>query len=610
MQEGMFLGYKVNAEGLKVCPDKADAVLSLPSSGCLKDVQKLNEKLASLNKFLSKSAKKSLPFFKTLKKCTKKSNFQWTQEAEVAFKQMKKLIAELPMLTAPKEKEELIMYLAAANEAISAVLMIERGGKQLPVYFVSRALRGPRSTTPHGKIGISLAQCKQTAKKLEGYDIQYRPRISIKGQILADFIIERPDEESPNELIAEQEKLPEPWTLFIDGSSCIDRSGAGLILTNPEGVEFTYAMSKDSVWLLLEKVKTLASKLPRNPPSKQVPCRARTRRGCPKARLHLKLRTTSEKQIESEEEVNMALEMITLSKKILAELNLKIKIDWIEKVLSVVNTTTNNKWFFSCGVFRLAFDLRKSIHYKVVLAERPSGDTWIHIYSSETGNWSFCRDRFSYFSFDHFESAIYWNDAFHWLEGLNRELKHCRLNIEDNDHPIMTTLDIPHGLHRGRNFLESFGGHSNDLMLLLMEIPYMLHLEGKFFESCGCLLLVCRDDIGSNDFTIYEIMKGSSVWSIRYLVNIEQLMHPLPEGWSIRTSVWSICLGEGEEDAFVVINISGKVVKYHLISKTTTEIFDIGSNQMDDDDDDAVEFIPPFEVDPNIYEFIPSLACV
>ncbi|GJS51832.1 reverse transcriptase domain-containing protein [Tanacetum coccineum] len=36
MQEGMFLGYKVNAEGLKVCLDKADAVLSLPSPGCPK----------------------------------------------------------------------------------------------------------------------------------------------------------------------------------------------------------------------------------------------------------------------------------------------------------------------------------------------------------------------------------------------------------------------------------------------------------------------------------------------------------------------------------------------------------------------------------------------
>ncbi|GJS75347.1 reverse transcriptase domain-containing protein [Tanacetum coccineum] len=101
---------------------------------------KLNGKLASLNGFLSKSAEKSLPFFKTLKKCTKKSDFQWNQEAEAAFKQMKKLIAELPMLTAPKEKEELIVYLAAAKEAISAVLMTNREGKQVPVYFVSRAL--------------------------------------------------------------------------------------------------------------------------------------------------------------------------------------------------------------------------------------------------------------------------------------------------------------------------------------------------------------------------------------------------------------------------------------------------------------------------------------
>nr|GFA55469.1 reverse transcriptase domain-containing protein [Tanacetum cinerariifolium] len=34
----------------------------------------------------------------------------------------------------------------------------------------------------------------------------------------------------------------EPWTLFTNGSSCVDGSGAGLILTNPEGVEFTYAL--------------------------------------------------------------------------------------------------------------------------------------------------------------------------------------------------------------------------------------------------------------------------------------------------------------------------------------------------------------------------------
>ncbi|GKG04056.1 reverse transcriptase domain-containing protein, partial [Tanacetum coccineum] len=100
-------------------------------------------------------------FFKTLKKCTKKGDFQWTQEAEVAFRQMKKLIAEFLMLTAPKEKKELIMYLVTAKEATSAVLMTERGGKQMPVYFVSSALRGSEiNYTPHGKTGVSLAQRK------------------------------------------------------------------------------------------------------------------------------------------------------------------------------------------------------------------------------------------------------------------------------------------------------------------------------------------------------------------------------------------------------------------------------------------------------------------
>ncbi|GKA97139.1 reverse transcriptase domain-containing protein [Tanacetum coccineum] len=39
-----------------------------------------------------------------------------------------------------------------------------------------------------------------------------------------------------------EEELPEPWTLFTDRSSCVDGSGAGLILTNLEGAEFTYAL--------------------------------------------------------------------------------------------------------------------------------------------------------------------------------------------------------------------------------------------------------------------------------------------------------------------------------------------------------------------------------
>ncbi|GJU15690.1 reverse transcriptase domain-containing protein [Tanacetum coccineum] len=277
IEEGIFLRYKVSTRGLKVCPAKVDAVLSLPSPKCLKDVQKLNGKLASLDRFLAKLAEKSLPFFKTLKKCMKKNDFHWTTEAEKASKQMKRLIAELPMLVAPMEKEELIVYLAAAKEMVSAILITEMKTKQMPIYFVSRALRGPEiNYTSMEKLVLALVHASKRLKryfqahpiivvtdqpiqlvlsrsevagrlqkwsiKLGEYAIHYRPRVSVKGQILVDFIVKRTEEDSPDTLMAEEEELPEPWIPFIDGSSCTDGFEAGLILKNPEGMEFTYAL--------------------------------------------------------------------------------------------------------------------------------------------------------------------------------------------------------------------------------------------------------------------------------------------------------------------------------------------------------------------------------
>nr|GEV87069.1 hypothetical protein [Tanacetum cinerariifolium] len=49
-----------------------------------------------------------------------------------------------------------------------------------------------------------------------------------------------PSNASQGASVAETQK--EPWTLFTDGSSCVDGSGAWLILTNPDGVEFSYAL--------------------------------------------------------------------------------------------------------------------------------------------------------------------------------------------------------------------------------------------------------------------------------------------------------------------------------------------------------------------------------
>nr|GEZ39341.1 reverse transcriptase domain-containing protein [Tanacetum cinerariifolium] len=197
-----------------------------------------------------KSSEKSLPFFKALKKCTKKSDFHWTTKAEDVFKQMKKLIEELPTLTAPMEKEELIVYLAAAKEAVSAVLMTERETKQMPVYFVSHAQQGPKiNYTPLEKLVLALVHA---SKRLKRYfqahtfivitDQPIKPRTLVKGQILVDFIVERPKDNFLATTTEAEEELLEPWILFTDGSSYIDGSEAGLILTNPEGTKFTYAL--------------------------------------------------------------------------------------------------------------------------------------------------------------------------------------------------------------------------------------------------------------------------------------------------------------------------------------------------------------------------------
>ncbi|GKC72312.1 reverse transcriptase domain-containing protein [Tanacetum coccineum] len=151
------------------------------------------------------------------KKCTFR-----IEEAEVAFKQIKKLIAELQPLTAPMEKEELIVYLAAAREAVSAVLMTNREAKQMPVYFISRALQGLEiNYTLMEKLVLALVHA---SKQLKRY-FQAHTIIVIMDQPIKQVL-------SRLEVAERLQK----WSIELDGPE------ASLILTNLKGAEFTYAL--------------------------------------------------------------------------------------------------------------------------------------------------------------------------------------------------------------------------------------------------------------------------------------------------------------------------------------------------------------------------------
>nr|GEU28990.1 reverse transcriptase domain-containing protein [Tanacetum cinerariifolium] len=128
---------------------------------------------------------RSIGKLNTLKKCTNKKDFRWTEATGASFLEIKKLVSELPTLITSKKGETLMMYLAAANEAVSVVLLTKG--------IVANTLR------------------------------------------VEDIL------ESSN---AKENLTPglRAWRLYTDGASNNKGSTAGLILIAPDDVEYSYAL--------------------------------------------------------------------------------------------------------------------------------------------------------------------------------------------------------------------------------------------------------------------------------------------------------------------------------------------------------------------------------
>ena len=78
------------------------------------------------------------------------------------------------------------------------------------------------------------------AIELSEFEIRYKPRIAIRGQILVDFIMEFTPAE-PAE--ATQLTLDLPiWRLSMDGAANAQGSGAGMILTSHDEIDVEYAL--------------------------------------------------------------------------------------------------------------------------------------------------------------------------------------------------------------------------------------------------------------------------------------------------------------------------------------------------------------------------------
>ena len=218
----MFLRYIVTHRGIEANLEQIRAIHSIPSPKSVNEVQKLTGRMAALSRFISKLSDKCHAFFGTLKN---PKDFQWTEECESVLHELKAYLTTPPLLSMPLLGEVLLLYLAVSEHAVSAVLVREEGSKQLPTYYVSKALLDPETRYSHlEKLALALivaarklrpyfqahpivvvtsfpiklalhkpeasGRLTKWAVKLGEYNVIFRPVTAIKSQALADFVAE------------------------------------------------------------------------------------------------------------------------------------------------------------------------------------------------------------------------------------------------------------------------------------------------------------------------------------------------------------------------------------------------------------------------------------
>ncbi|XP_010495428.1 PREDICTED: uncharacterized protein LOC104772525 [Camelina sativa] len=264
VKSGEFLGYLVTRRGIEANPKQIKAIIDLPLPKNAREVQRLTGRIAALNRFISRSTDKCLPFYQLLKT---KGKFEWAEACHSAFNELKSYLSTPPILAKPELGEILFLYIAVSESAVSGVLVKDDRGEQRPVFYISKSLDDAETRHPTvEKVALAVVtsarklrpyfqshidavlsnhplrsilhspnqsgRLTKWAIELSEYDIEYRTRLAAKSQVLADFLIELPFGEAEPTLI---DPSDDRWTLHVDGASSHLGSGVGIRLTSPTG---------------------------------------------------------------------------------------------------------------------------------------------------------------------------------------------------------------------------------------------------------------------------------------------------------------------------------------------------------------------------------------
>ena len=160
-----FLGFMMTQRGIEANPTQLQAILESPAPSSKKGIQQLTSRLAALGRFISRFIDRLKPFFSILKEANQAG---WNEDCDRAFTQIKKELAQPPILASPDTGETLFVYLAVSEVAVSAALFKENNDRrQKPVFFVSKSLADTETRYSH--LEQTALALRIAAKKLHPY---------------------------------------------------------------------------------------------------------------------------------------------------------------------------------------------------------------------------------------------------------------------------------------------------------------------------------------------------------------------------------------------------------------------------------------------------------
>ncbi|KAI5313715.1 hypothetical protein L3X38_042891 [Prunus dulcis] len=116
---GKFLGFVIQHRGIEIDPSKIKAIREMPPPRNLRELRGLQGRLAYIRRFISDLFRRCQPFSRLMKKDVP---FVWDQACQNALESIKQYMLNLPVLMGPIKGKPLILYIAALECSLGALL--------------------------------------------------------------------------------------------------------------------------------------------------------------------------------------------------------------------------------------------------------------------------------------------------------------------------------------------------------------------------------------------------------------------------------------------------------------------------------------------------------